>query len=247
MIFNEIGNKELPTMIFLHGGGLSNWSFNNIIDELKKDFHVVTPIIDGHGEAGEIEFISIADSAAKLIDYIDAQYNGQVFLLAGLSIGAQIVTEVLSQRENITQYAIIESALVYPIKGIGSTTIPLYNMCYGLIKQRWFAKMQAKTLSVPISMFEKYYQDSLKMTKHSLINMTLSNGNYTLNNNIANTKARVLIIVGEKEISIMKKSAQKLHEVIHGSELYIAPNMKHGEISLKYTEKYIKLLRSLIA
>jgi pimeloyl-ACP methyl ester carboxylesterase len=246
MIFKEIGNKELPTMIFLHGGGLSNWSLNTIIDELKKDFHIVTPIIDGHGEAGETDFISIADSAAKLINYIDTQFNGQVFLVAGLSIGAQIVTEVLSQRENIAQYAIIESALVYPIKGIASTTVPLYNMCYGLIKQRWFSKLQAKTLSVPTSMFNRYYQDSLKMTKQSLINMTLSNGNYALNNNIANTKARVLIIVGEKEISIMKKSAQTLHEVIYGSELYIAPNMKHGEISLKYHEKYIELIRNLI-
>lgn len=246
MIFKEVGNKELPSMIFLHGGGLSSWSLDYIADDFKNEFHVITPIIDGHGEDSETEFISIKDSAKKLIHYIDTQCNGQVFLIAGLSIGAQIVTEVLSQRENISRYAVIESSLVYPIKGITAMTVPIYNMCYGLIRQRWFSKIQAKALCVPTSLFDKYYHDSLNMSKQSLINITLSNGTYNLNENIANTKAKVLIITGAKEASIMKKSAQRLHKTIMGSDLYIVPNMKHGEISLKYPEKYIELLKKFL-
>lgn len=102
--------------------------------------------------------------------------------------------------------------------------------------------MQAKTLCVPEKMFEQYYDDSLKITKESLINITLSNGNYNLKNSISDTKARVLVIVGEKELSIMKKSGIRLHEVIAASELYIASNMGHGGISLLYPEKYVALI-----
>jgi pimeloyl-ACP methyl ester carboxylesterase len=122
---------------------------------------------------------------------------------------------------------------------------PTYQLCYGLLKQRWFSKLQARTLFVPPDMFEIYYQDSLQISKQSLINMTLSNGTYDLKGTIANTKVKVLIIVGEKEIAIMKKSAQRLHKTIVGSELYIASNMKHGEISLKHPKKYMDLLRKL--
>ncbi|MFA9462867.1 MAG: alpha/beta fold hydrolase [Velocimicrobium sp.] len=246
MIFKEAGCNEFPTMIFIHGGGLSDWSLMPIVDEFRKEFHVITPIIDGHGEAAIETFTSISDSATKLIRYIDTKCNGQVFIVAGLSIGAQIVTEVLSRRDNITQYAIIESALVYPIKGITKFTVPTYQLCYGLIKQRWFSNLQANSLCVPSNMFERYYQDSLRMSKRSLINITLSNGTYDLKEDIVNTKAKVLVIVGEKEITVMKKSAQRLSETIHGCELYIAPGMKHGEISLKYPQKYISLLRKLV-
>jgi pimeloyl-ACP methyl ester carboxylesterase len=246
MIFKDTGHKELPTMIFIHGGGLSDWSLTPIVREFQKNFHVITPIIDGHGEAALDTFISISDSATKLIHYIDANCNGQVFAIAGLSIGAQIVTEMLSQRDNIALYAMIESALVYPLKGITSLTVPTYQLCYGLIKQRWFSKLQANSLCVPTNMFEIYYQDSLHMSKESLINITLSNGTYDLKESIANTKAKVLIVVGEKEITIMKKSAQRLHETIPGSEIYIAPGMKHGEISLKHPQKYIDLLRTFV-
>lgn len=244
MIFKETNNKDFPTIILLHGGGLSNWSLQSIVNQLQTDFHVITPIIDGHGEDGEEEFISISDSATKLISYIDTRYKGKVFAIGGLSIGAQIVTEVLSQRENIAEYALIESALVYPIKGTTAMTIPAYKFCYGLIKKRWFSKMQAKTLCVSPDMFEQYYQDSIKISRQSLINITLSNGNYDLKSSISNTESKVLIIVGEKEIGIMKKSAKRLHDAISGSKLYIAPKMKHGEISLMYPKKYIELIKS---
>jgi pimeloyl-ACP methyl ester carboxylesterase len=245
MIFKEDGQNNFPTMIFIHGGGLSDWSFMPIVDEFQKKFHVITPIIAGHGEAATETFISISDSATKLIHFIDTQCNGQVFAMAGLSIGAQIVTEALSQRNNITRYAIIESALVYPIKGITNFTVLSYQIFYGLIKQRWFSKLQAKSLCVPSNMLEIYYNDSIRMSKQSLINITLSNGTYHLKESISGTKAKVLIIVGKKEISVMKKSAKRLHKEISGSQLYFAPGMRHGEISLKYPQKYIELLEEL--
>ena len=243
MLFVDTENNGLPTIILLHGGGLSWWSLQKIIVQLQPDFHIITPIIDGHGEDGENTFISIEDSASKIMNYIDKYCDGKVFAIGGLSIGAQIVTEVLSQRIDIADYAIIESALVYPIKGIAAITVPTYKLFYGLIRQRWFARMQAKTLSVPTAMFEQYYQDSLNISKQTLINITLSNGNYDLKNSISQTKAKVLIIVGGKEIGIMKKSARRLHDTISESKLYVVPTMGHGEISLVHPEKYVKLIK----
>jgi len=247
MLFMEIGDRELPTIILLHGGGLSDWSWDKVAGELKHEYHIVTPVVDGHGEDGETEFESIEDSASKLIAYIDAKLGGKVFAVAGLSIGAQIITEVLSLRNHIAEFAILESTLVYPIKGVTMITVPTYKLFYGLIKQRWFSRMQAKSLCVPENDFERYYNDSLRISKQTLINITLSNGNYNLNNSITNTSAKVLIIVGSKEISIMKKSAELLHSRIKESRLYIAQGMKHGELSLMHTETYLQQLEYLFA
>ncbi len=247
MKFIEFGQSDLPTIILLHGGGLSWWSIKNVIDDLQQNYHVVTPIIDGHGDDGETIFVSIEDSASKLIQYIDEKYSGKVFAIGGLSIGAQIVVEMLSQKDNIAEYAIIESALVSPIKGTTALTVPTYKLFYHLIKQKWFAKMQAKTLFVPNDMFEQYYEDSLKINKQSLINITLSNGNYELKDSIKKVQTKVLIIVGSKELKIMRNSAQKLHSSIPNSRLYIADNMGHGEISLVQYKKYLLLLREFLS
>ena len=247
MMFMEFGDKELPTIILLHGGGLSYWSLLSIVEGMKEDYHVVTPIIEGHGDNGNETFISIEQSADNLLAYIDRVCNGKVFLLGGLSLGAQIVIEVLSRRDNVSQYAILESPLVIPIKGLTTLTVPMFKLFYGLVKVKWFSKKQGKALFVPENMFERYYYDSQKITKQSLINITLSNGNYVLKRDIENTKAKVMIIVGDKERGIMKKSAQTLNSKIPNSKLYIAKKMKHGELSLAYPTEYIRTIEEFIS
>jgi len=100
---------------------------------------------------------------------------------------------------------------------------------------------------VPDELFESYYKDSSRMTKESLINFTISNGDYRMPLTLCKTKAKTLILVGEKELSIMKKSASLLHETINNSFLKVLARRGHGEISLIYPEKYINLLKQLFA
>lgn len=242
MLIKEFGDRKNPTICLLHGGGLSWWSYQPIIDLLISDYHVICPIIEGHGDAGKEEFTSIEDSAKHLIKIIDDEYNGHIHCLTGLSIGAQIVVEVLSHRSNLADKYLIESALVYPIPGTKLLVAPSFKLFYGLIKQRWFAKLQAKTLFVPDTMFETYYQDSLKMTRNSLVNMSVSNGTYQLKDTINNVESSVLILVGQKEIGIMKKSATLLNSRLKNSKLVVLSNMGHGELSLVYPSKYVEML-----
>ena len=246
MKIKEFGESDNEKILILHGGGLSWWSLEPIIRILSKDFHVITPVIDGHGEDGETTFISISNVSEKIISYIDENCNSSVKAICGLSIGAQIVVDILSKRYDIARFSIIESALVEPIKFLKLLFLPMITISYPLIKYKWYSKLQSKVLFVPNENLNKYYEDSCKISKESLINMTLSNGSFKLDPNISNTKTKVLILVGEKEIKIMKQSAIDLHKKIKGSELVIVPKSGHGEISLlrpsEYCNYFFKLL-----
>jgi pimeloyl-ACP methyl ester carboxylesterase len=243
MIFKEFGDKNKPVIIFLHGGGLSWWSWKPQIEGLQKDYFIIAPIIDGHGDAGDTTFLSIKKSAQQVVNYIKENCNGKVFALCGLSIGAQIIVEILSQECDITEKAVIESALVFPIKMASALIVPMYNMFYWLIKKRWYSKLQAKTLNLPDEYFENYYKDSLQITKESLINITKSNGAFPLPLTLYKTKAKTLILVGAKEIAIMKKSAELLHDTIKESSLKIIEKSGHGEISLMHPDRYLILIQ----
>lgn len=247
MKFRNWGNKTNETIILLHGGGLSWWSYQNIIPILFEEYHVITVIIDGHGEDHSNPFVSITDSAEKLIAHIDNTCNQEVFAIIGLSIGAQIAVEVMSTRKNITKFAIIESALVYPMKSMRIATTPLINMSYRLIRKKWFSRLQAKALSLPKEMWEQYYEDSLMISKQTITNMALSNQSYELRDSISDTAAKTLIIAGEKEAKIIRKSARLLAEKIKNSQLYIAESRKHGELSLAYPDDYLDLITSFFS
>ncbi len=247
MLFKSKGKIDKSVILLLHGGGLSDWSLENVANLFIDDYYVITTIIDGHGDDACNEFISIEDCANKIIEYIKTNFGSSIHAICGLSIGAQIICEILAKEKDIVKYAVIESALVYPIKMATALTVPTYHLAYGLIKRKWFAKLQAETLCVPDNLFEIYYNDSLKITKQNLINITKSNGNYNLKPSIVDTSAKVLVIVGEKEIKVMKKSAKLIHQTINDSSLLIVPKLKHGEFSLTNYIEYLKVVKGLFA
>ena len=244
MIFKEFGDKKNLSIILIHGGGLSWWMWKPQIEVLSKDYFVVTPIIDGHGDDFKTDFVSIENSAENVISYIKKTLNGKVFSICGLSIGAQIVVEILSQESEIAEFAVIESALVFPVKIATAFTVPMFNLFYGLIKIKWYARLQARTLNIPTELFDYYFKDSSRMSKKTLINMTISNGNYSIPHKIENSNAKTLVLVGERELSIMRKSAIRLSKVLKYSSLKIIPSYSHGEISISNPDEYIKLLKS---
>ena len=247
MLFKEFGEPGRPVALLLHGGGLSWWSMEEVIGLLRKKYRVVAPVIDGHGEDGGRDFLNIEDSAANVIAYIDSHCGGKVKLMTGLSLGAQIAAEALSQRSAIADCVVIESALVIPIRGLAHITALANRSLRGLLRKKWFSRMQAKALGLPEDMFSRYYEDSLRLTSQTLVNIAKSNGNYALKPAIRKTTARVLVVVGEKELGIMRSSARMLHEAIDGSSLYVAKGMRHGELSLRHPDDYAKHVEAFVA
>ena len=241
--FNDAPDK--PVILLLHGGGLSWWSVQGVASYLTDDFRVIAPIIDGHGENADETFETIEVCANKLIRLIDERFDGKVYALCGLSLGAQIAVEVLSQRPDIAQHAVIESALVVRMPLVGALAAPTYHMMYGLIKKRWFSNFQARALKLPEELFEPYWLDTARMKKQSLINLGRSNADYPLKPQISAVTAKTLVLAGEKEPEFMRKSAQLLHVAIPKSKLMIMKDVGHGELSLCYPSRYVELLREV--
>lgn len=94
----EVGQENQDVIVLLHGGGLSWWQYQAQMDLLYENYHVVLPILDGHA-GSDADFTSIEDNAKRLLDYIDKTYGGSVFLIAGLSLGGQILLEMLALRK----------------------------------------------------------------------------------------------------------------------------------------------------
>lgn len=244
MLYKQFGNPNNPTIVLIHGGGVSWWMWQPQIGALQNDYHIITPIIEGHGEAADTEFTSIQSSAQNIMSLLDELCGGKVFAICGLSIGAQITVKILSQRPDITQKAVIESALVIPMR-IGKSAGPLLAASFPLIKRRWFARLQAKQLYLPESMFEDYYTDSIRVTKQSLLNITESNAGYTLPDNFAKTAAEVAVLCGAQEYGFMKRSAQMIAQAAPHAVLKIIPKCGHG-VSIKYPERYISFLTQML-
>jgi len=245
MTIIEYGQHNSDTIILLHGGGLSWWNYREAAKLLAEQYHVVLPILDGHADS-DASFVSIEEIAARIITYIDTHFGGQVTAIGGLSLGGQIVVEILSQRAESCQYALIESALVKPMGLTHALIAPVFGMSYGLVKQKWFAKLQAAYLGIPKELFDDYYQDTCRISKADMIAFLKANSAYMIKQTLAKTTAKVKIVAGSREQKNILDSAKLLHKAIPGSALEILPSLHHGELSLKEPERYVQMLSNWI-
>ena len=244
MIVKEYGKSNKDIIILLHGGGLSWWNYEEVSEILKSNYHVILPILDGHS-GSDRDFTSIENNANEIIEYIDNNYNGNVKLIGGLSLGAQILLDILSKRDNICEYAIIESALVCPMKMTNILIESSINMSYGLINKKWFSKLQFKSLKIKKELFDKYYIDSSNITKNNMISFLKANSNYHLKN-IKTNKSKSIVVVGSKERPIMIKSAKIIHDELINSELEILSGYYHGDLSINHPNEYAEKVNKLI-
>lgn len=237
----EYGKENSEVIMLLHGGGLSWWNYRDEAELLQINYHVVLPVLDGHADS-DIPFTTIEDNAKEIINYIDENFGGTILAIGGLSLGGQVLVEMLSQRSNICKFAFIESALVVPMKLTSSLIAPTFGISYGLIKKKWFSKIQFKSLKIQVKLFEDYYYDTCKIQKQDMISFLKSNSSYIMKPSLANTTANVTIFVGGKEQEVMRRSAEILHTKIPSSKLQVLNRYYHGELSLNHPKEYVDLL-----
>ena len=241
----EFGKQNSDVIMLLHGGGLSWWNYREVAELLAERYHVVLPVLDGHADSDD-PFTTIEDNANRLISYIDTHFSGRVLAIAGLSLGGQVVVEMLSQRQDICQYALIESALVKPMKLTSALIEPTFGMSYGLIKQKRFAKLQADYLGIPKALFDDYYRDTCKISKEDMIAFLKANSVYTIKPGLTETKAKVKIVAGAKEQKGIRDSAILMNRAIPGSEVEILPGLRHGDLSINHPQHYVRILTEWI-
>ncbi|MBR0392992.1 MAG: alpha/beta hydrolase [Oscillospiraceae bacterium] len=245
MNFKEYGTGKEKMILLLHGGGLSWWNYREVAMLLQNEYHVILPILDGHA-GSEHPFTTIEDNASEIISFIDDWCGGSVLMIGGLSLGGQILLEVLSQRNDICSYALIESAAVIPSKLTHALIGPALSSSYGLIKNRSFARLQFQSLHIRQELFEDYYRDTCGITREDMIAFMKASTSYSLKNNFRNLSAKTHVYFGEKETGEIRRSSEAICQKLPGSVMHALPALRHGEFSINHADEYAAAVRQMI-
>ena len=245
MRFEEYGKNNSDVIILLHGGGMAPWNYRKEAEILKDKYRVILPILNGH-HGSDRDFTTIEDNAREIVAYVDEQFEGSVLLIGGLSLGGQILVEILSQRKDICQFAVIESALIMPMRMTSALMKPSFSLCYPLVKKRWFAKMQFATYHIGQEYFDDYYRDSAAITKENLIAFLTANADYEIKHTLQENRAKTLVLVGGKEANNMINSAKILQKEIPNATIEVMPGFYHGDLSFNHAELYVQMMTNLM-
>ena len=250
MKFHEFGDKNLPSILLIHGGGSSWWNYLRQARILSEEYRVILPTLNGHGEEYQLDYVSTEDSALEILDYIKANCGGKVFAIGGVSLGGQIAMELLSLDSEIAEKTIIDGSLCIPQPRLAKISIFLVSLFGKLMFSKSSCKFQLSLmnkfypqLAYPDEIKNYYMEDLPRTPIKTLVTIYKTYmGHYKLNSRISKSKAQVLYIYGKKELKCVKESARLFQQLHPDTILYEAKGYNHGYLSAYLPQEWIKLV-----
>jgi len=225
LYFQVFGPATAPTIIFLHGGGVSGWMWQPQIEQLH-DFHCLVPDLPEQGQSVNEKPFTIHGSAERIAELIRTRaHNGKAHVV-GLSEGAQITVALLSIASERVDHAIISSALVHPIPGGSLMTPNLIALSYRWFVQplkhsEWWIRLNMRyAAGIPAKYYLPFSQSFKSVTESEFINLLVENQRFRLPQGLDRIKVPTLIISGKKEYVAMRQSARDLATAILGARAY---------------------------
>ena len=254
MKFHKFGDKNLPPILLIHGGGSSWWNYLRQARILSEDYRVILPTLNGHGEEFQRDYISTEDSAQEILNYVRQNCGGKILSVGGVSLGGQIAMELLSLDSDIAEKVIIDGSLCIPQPRLARFSILLVSLFGKLMFSKSSCKLQLSLmnkfypqLAYPDEIKNYYMEDMPRTPIKALVTIYKTYmEHYKLKSRISKSKAQVLYIYGKKELKCVKESARLFQQLHPDTILYEAKGYNHGYLSSYLHQEWIDLVEPFL-
>jgi pimeloyl-ACP methyl ester carboxylesterase len=152
-----------------------------------------------------------------------------------------VVVDLIARFPDAVERAIINSCVLrnsFILQKLSSFLIPLMQKSG---KEKTFKRY--KKLKFPEDIFETMYRDTRRITKQNYKNLFKAYFQYNIPESIRDVKAPVLIVLGTKELRIVKKSMRDLAGILPNNSAFMAKGETHS-FAFQNPELFNRTLRN---
>jgi len=214
--FQSSGAADGKTILFLHGGGVGGWMWDLVVARMQ-DFHCLVPDLPEHGRSMDIRPFSMQLAADLSADLVRQQAHGGRAVVVGLSEGAQTVVQMLSSAPEVIERAVVSSALLLPMGGLGWLYSPrvlawMFRLSVPPFRNNeWWMRLNMKySAAIPEEFFPQYKANFQIMDEAQFVDLILANQQFRLPANLEKVSAPTLVVAGKREYEVVRESARRL-------------------------------------
>ena len=242
----EFGNKENKKIILIHGFQLIWQYWERHIEHLKKDYHVIVPIITGHNQNKKETFISFEESAKEIEDYCIDNFGDNIHAVFGMSMGGVVAFNLLqNKRLKIKKVICDGSPIASNNKIIGKVQTKFYLDVTHKTQARDRKTIEnAKKIGlVPDGKMEEFLKLMDNLSDQTIINCINEISRYKFPNNINIDNTELYYYHGTKiDETLAKKSAKYIKKWYPKAKVICFKGAGHCQVFTKN----IKMLEEII-
>ncbi|MHA2425429.1 MAG: alpha/beta fold hydrolase [Candidatus Thorarchaeota archaeon] len=233
--FEELGDPDDGTVIFVHGAGGSSATWYMQLSRLSDRLHIVTIDLNGHGKTPDRNESDITRSYLDDIHEVVTQFEKPV--LGGHSMGGALTQLFALDNPNLIRGAILV--------GTGSR-LKVLPLIFEWLENDFESYVNA----VGQYMFDESAQESMVSTSKAEVRKCPPEiisrdfrecDRFDVMSLVGEISVPSLILVGENDLMTPVKYSQYMHERINGSVLHILPKAGHS-VMLEQFEEFNQIL-----
>lgn len=211
LYFDEYGDKKNPTILLLHGAAALDTFYNQY--GLSQSYHLVVPHLSGAGKAAaeEYEPEKLRESLTELIEHIGKDKIGVI----GHSLGAQLAIMLLCSQPEKFSFAVLLSAWVNPDAGSIKSYCKFSGAAAGLLHAGALVRLQGRYWHFSKERAAYMAEYSKRITPQVYSSFFLNTLDLDKLPEYSGVALPMLAICGEKELTDMKRSLEKLKKNPH--------------------------------
>lgn len=221
------GPDDAPVVLLLHGGGVGAWMWRHQVAALRDRYRVIAPDLPGHDHSAADPFTSAADLVERLAGLLRPLADGREVAVAGFSFGAQLALALATAHPDLVSRVVVVSALTEPVP-FTRASLALVRTTAPLGRQPWFARLQARSMSVPDALFDDYLRTVRALPTADLVALLAENATFRAPAAWPDFPGRALLLAGSREPLALVRGMRTLHERLPGTELEVVPGAGHG-------------------
>lgn len=238
-------NRE--SILFIHGYNMAGWMWE---EQLKafRDYHCLVPDLPEHSKSSEVGPFTIKAAAEMITDIIESKARNGKAHLVGMSLGAQVILQILSTSPEVADHSLISGTLVNaitPSAGFQKLLDYLLKVYIPVKNDNLSIGSYIRSYGIPSNLIRKFKESTYVISEDSSEKIIRENLLFEIPEGIEKVKTPVLVMNGEKDYRIIKKSSDELLKIIPNSKGAIA--MKAGHIwNIEKPEFFNDVLRAWI-
>ena len=225
-LFKE-GDRTKPTILFLHGAGVSSWMWTEQIEALKPDFYCLAVDLPGNGESAADEWVSFEETARRLADLIGAEAPHGKAHVVGLSLGGYTALTLQANHPERVETVVVSGVSARPFPN-QMLMKPFFRLMSYALKWNLMIWLNMKMMQIPADVQDIYRLDSKRMSTEMLKRVYDEVLDFQLPPNLKAVGPTLLSVAGDKEVKLIKESLNDLAGVGEKSRAALIPNAHHG-------------------
>lgn len=231
LIYQESGNKEGETIIFIHACGVSSWMWYGQ-KCFMEEYRCIFLDMQEHGLNLNQGRFTIENSVNSIIEIIENSTKEKKAILIGHEMGARIVLSLLNKREDLVKKAILSGIMIKSVKeALFHKILPKkiilneFNKKYAKLQNPDFQITACKAYGVSEEYRSNYLEDMFNYNPEKLVELITEGLIKDISlKGIERIELPVLVIVGAEDLKANIQSTIKLTKLIPNSIGFLVKN-----------------------